>query len=115
MANLEPVFSTVLAGITGIVGTVIFNYFKFFRHNKVEDRKTESERLEAENERANKRADAAEADADAAKIEADKWYSALMVKQGDYLHEREYVSVLRKRIMDLGHEPPDPPTRLKGR
>lgn len=115
MAGLEPLFTTVITGVGGLFAGTVLQYFNFFRKNKVEDRTSESLRLDAENIRAAKRADDAEADTATAKAEASRWYAELMVSQGDLLHEREYVSVLRKQLRDEGHEPKNPPTRLKGR
>lgn len=62
MATLEPIFTTVIGLVSGVSGLTALRYFNFFRKNRVEDRTTETERLEAENKRANDRADKAESD-----------------------------------------------------
>jgi hypothetical protein len=102
MAALEPVFTTVIGVVGGGFGITLLRYFGFFRKNRVEDRTTETERLEAENRRANERADKAEADAQAKvdKAEADElaMLSALRTSRRQLFDEEEYNSRLRAQL-----------------
>lgn len=100
MAALEPIFTTVIAAVGGGVGVTVLRYFSFFRKNRVEDRTTETERLEAENKRANARADKAEADEQAALFEWRK-------TRRELFDSEEYVSVLRAFIHSKHMEPPE--------
>jgi len=112
MAALESVYTAVIATVGGATGITILRYFNFFRKNKVEDRTTETERLEAENKRANERADQeeakrkrveAESEAKVAKAEADElaMLKALQTVRQKLFDEEEYVSRLRAQFFEL--------------
>jgi hypothetical protein len=98
MSNLVPVFNIIIAAVVAVVGGVIFKYSKFFRDNHVEDRKTETERLEAENARAVKRADDAESD-------AQRWYDDLISTRKRLFDSEEYVSRLRAQLHSHNIDP----------
>jgi hypothetical protein len=102
MAALESVYTAVIATVGGATGVTVLRYFNFFRKNKVEDRKTETERLEAENTRANARADKIEAVAQVKidKAEADElaMLTALRNARRQLFDEEEYNSRLRAQL-----------------
>lgn len=98
MANLEPVFTIVFSAAGGVLLNNVLKYFNFFRNNKVENRKTESERLEAENARANKRAD------DAEQAEAER-LAELVSTRRQLFDSEEYVSRLRAQLLHNNIDP----------
>lgn len=95
MAALEPVFTTVIAVVGGGFGVTVLRYFGFFRKNKVEDRATETERLEAENLRVNKRSDELELDLDSTRAKLHR--------------EQDYVAMLRAQLFEARINPLERP------
>jgi hypothetical protein len=100
MLTLETVYTGVIATAGGATSITILRYFNFFRKNKVEDRTTETERLEAENKRAGVRADDAESD-------AQRYYAELLNTRRDLFDEQEYVARLRAFIHSRQLDPPE--------